>query len=172
VSDSRLVSHRLKARAAEFCLAGRMIVWIVALPLLKRVVPIRRLASLMSATRRSTQATHVDEERVCGIAGWLSRRLLPAGRGVCLEQSLVAYRFLSAQGSSPELIIGVGRRDGKFIAHAWIALGGRPIGDSPTAFSDLAPIVAFGPGGTVAHTPGALTSHFEKLLDSNYGGGG
>lgn len=164
MADSRLGSRRLKARASELYLAGRMIVWIVALPLLKRVVPIRRLASFMAATRRSPPATHVDDERVCGIARWLARRLLPAGRGVCLEQSLVAYRFLSAQGSSPELIIGVGRRDGKFIAHAWIALGGRPIGDSPTALSDLAPIVAFGPRGTVAHTPGALTTHLEKLL--------
>lgn len=140
-------------RTGELVLAGRMVVWILALPLLKRVISLRRLAALMYLPPQNDRV-RLDEARLCQIAGGLTRRLLFMRRGVCLEQSLVAYRFLSANGSSPELIIGVGRNSGRVIAHAWVVLNGQPLWDTPATLSEFVPVVAFGPQGMTATHPG------------------
>jgi hypothetical protein len=61
----------------------------------------------------------------------------------------VIYRFLSAEGANPALVIGVGQTEGKTIAHAWVLLDGRLVGDSSAALAGLMPIVAFGPDGAI-----------------------
>jgi hypothetical protein len=152
VSNSA-VFQRINQRLVELFLAGRMMVWIAALPVLKRLVPLPRLASMMYVRSRSADRRAVDEMRICRMAAWLSRHLLLARRGVCLEQSLVAYRFLSANGSSAELIVGVGHDSGKVIAHAWVTLDGRPISESAAAISGFVPVVAFGAEGMVSASP-------------------
>lgn len=48
-------------------------------------------------------------------------------RATCLERSLVMQRWLGSHGPGPDVVIGVGRRDDIFRAHAW--LDGEPDGE-------------------------------------------
>lgn len=54
-------------------------------------------------------------------------------RSTCLERSLVLQRWFGSHGPSPDVVIGVARRDDVFRAHAW--LEGEPDGD--TDFHEL-----------------------------------
>lgn len=139
----------MRRRLSEIWLAGRMLGWLLALPLLKRVMPLESLVCLMWSNRASSaMSTRSDIERMSLIARWLARHAWPRRPGSCLEQSLVLYRFLSARRATPELIIGVRRHNESISAHAWVAVDGCPIGDSADTLSEFSPVVCFGSGGT------------------------
>jgi hypothetical protein len=59
----------------------------------------------------------------------LSRRKL-----TCLERSVIRQSWHGAHGSPRDLIVGVGKRDGELVMHAW--LDGDPEEQSST-FSQL-----------------------------------
>ena len=48
-------------------------------------------------------------------------------KATCLRQSLVSWWLLQRKGIVTTLIVGVGKEDGSFKAHAWIELNGTPI---------------------------------------------
>lgn len=55
------------------------------------------------------------------------------GASTCLTRSMAIQRRLHDEGIHGAFLrVGVGRRDGAFVAHAWIELDGRVIGDEPT----------------------------------------
>lgn len=56
-------------------------------------------------------------------------------RPTCLERSLVLQRWLGSHGPSPDVVIGVGRRNDVFRAHAW--LEGESDGDGDGDFHEL-----------------------------------
>lgn len=61
-------------------------------------------------------------DRIVWATGAVSRRV----PGVtCLVYSLALQRLLSRHGHASELHIGVTKRDGAFVAHAWIVCAGR-----------------------------------------------
>jgi hypothetical protein len=123
-----------------------MMLWSLVLPVVKRLIPIRRLARLMWSSGGSARRSE-QEEAVLRHARRLSR-LRPSARANCLERSLLAYRFLSRVGSDPRLILGM-HRDGQTLAgHAWITVGGKPVYESREALDQFVPIVEFGRGGT------------------------
>lgn len=67
----------------------------------------------------------------------LLRRVLPrwrSGRGLCLRQSLMLGHILRRHGAA--LRIGVNRRGDEVLAHAWVEVGGRPLG-ADTGFLPL-----------------------------------
>lgn len=74
---------------------------------------------------------------------WARRRLRLTRRvmrhwpvsGVCLRYSLVAGRQLRAL--DPELRVGVGKRDGSVVAHAWLVIGGRSLDVFEDAYREL-----------------------------------
>jgi len=150
----------MRTRIADAWMAGRMLGWLVVLPILKRVMPLPSLVSLMWSRQASPKASTASEiDRMWRIARWLAVHAWPRRSGTCLEQSLILYRFLSARRASPELVIGVRRHNESVGAHAWVTVDGRPVGDSDAALAGFAPVVSFGPcgvpsGGTVA--PGLL----------------
>lgn len=49
----------------------------------------------------------------------------------CIVGSLVLYRFLSEQGDSPELVIGLPTEPRDPLAHAWIEIEGVDLGPAP-----------------------------------------
>jgi hypothetical protein len=49
-------------------------------------------------------------------------------RTVCLPRSLATYTLLQACGAQPRLIVGVTSQP--FSSHAWVELGGTPVGDA------------------------------------------
>jgi hypothetical protein len=120
--------------------------WSAALPLLKRVVPLRRLAPLAWAEGAGGRNARRERE-IVRLSGALPRLRLARGGGNCLERSLLAYRFLAQANADPRLVVGVRREEGAMIGHAWVRVDGRPVHDTEAAVRQFIPIVEFGPDG-------------------------
>jgi hypothetical protein len=127
-------------RPADAWIAGRAVTWMVALPVLKRLLPLPTLVKLMWST---TQRPHGQPpERVASITARVGR----LSRGNCLDRSLIIYRLLSRGGADPTLVIGFGRQ-ADVIGHTWITLGGRPLLEDSESLSPYTAFVAFGAKG-------------------------
>lgn len=135
-----------------------MLPWALAMPVLKRVVPIPRLVGVMAAGRRSVRDER-REERVAKAAWWASRVQLVRFPENCLERSLVAYRFLGRAGADPTLVLGVAKEGGSVIGHAWILVDGAPVQDPAGRIEAYTPVMAFGPTG------GLLADSGDTRLD-------
>lgn len=98
---------------------ARMAAWRLALPVLKRALPLDRLVRLGAAPRRRPRDAR--REQLVARAGG---RLWRSAYGPCLERSLAIHRQLGLAGAQPRLAIGVGKDGGKVIAHAWVLLDG------------------------------------------------
>jgi hypothetical protein len=72
------------------------------------------------ATRAGNGATAVD--RLAWAVEVASRRMPGA---TCLCRALALQRLLAKNGHGSELRVGVGRNNGRFAAHAWLAHGGQ-----------------------------------------------
>ena len=121
----------------------RMLGWALALPVLKHVLPIGRLARLMWSD--SHRRDRVSPARVPRLAQRISGVIPYPSRDNCLERSLLAYRFLSMAGEDPRLVLGVNASQGNVRGHAWLTLNGRPVFDETG--NDYPPLVVFGPKG-------------------------
>jgi len=134
---------------ADVWLLARMVAWVCALRLLKRVVSLPRLVLLVRQEphgRRDTGA----EQKVVVLARWTSRFTRWSAQGPCLERALVAYRYLTAMAANPVLVIGVApgeRAINGSRGHAWVTVDGTPVDDSGESLQGFATIVAFGPDG-------------------------
>jgi hypothetical protein len=130
-------------------LALRIMTWACALPLLKRVMPIRSLVRLVWRNGRLDRNRERDE-RVIVFARWACRLVRWREGGNCLERALIAYRFLLEGHAEPTLVIGVGRNDAAgVIGHAWVVLNGTPAGETATSISQYVPAFAFAPDGSL-----------------------
>lgn len=125
----------------------RILGWRVALPILKRAVPVRTLAGWMSAAGLPSPGVSPDTRlaRVDALRQMLTRGGRVVMSGNCLERSLVLYRFLGEVGAEPKLVMGVNKAGGAVGGHAWIELDGEPIEDTPEV--RFAPVLVFGAGG-------------------------
>ena len=56
----------------------------------------------------------------------------------CLVIALTGFRFLRARGIGIDLKLGVRLEQGKFGAHAWLELDGRPVYERPEVSRDFA----------------------------------
>ena len=135
----------------DFWLAIRMVGWRIVLPVLKRALPLPRLARLMWAPPSGKQREPGREEQIATLARGLSGRRERARFDNCLERSLVAYRYLSRAGAEPELVVGVARNedDGGVRGHAWIRLDGRPFHEPARSLDGFDELTAFGHDGTI-----------------------
>ncbi|MGH3050965.1 MAG: lasso peptide biosynthesis B2 protein, partial [Gaiellaceae bacterium] len=116
----------LSRRLTTIWLAARMMAWSFALPVLKRMVPLPKLARLMSASRSVARDTIRERQAIV----WARRvdRLRPRRfRGNCLERSLLAYRFLGMTGSNPRLVVGFESGARGIAGHAWVVVDGTPL---------------------------------------------
>jgi hypothetical protein len=134
---------------ADAWLLCRMIPWAVVLPLLKRIVRLETLARLMW----TDPETGGDPETMKVIA--LSRvvtRPAAMSHAVCYERSLLAYRFLSRRGADPKLVVAAKSTAGGVTGHAWITVGGAPVGESET-IEEFVPLVVYSRGGLPEDEP-------------------
>ena len=139
--------------AADAWLALRMVAWRLAVPLLKRLLPLPRLARLLWTPPRRTERDQAREERVMALADALSGPRGSRRFDNCLDRSLIGYRFLSQAGADPELVIGVAR-PGEVRGHVWLRLDGVPLRETDDSLEGFEEVAAFGPAG-------ALSAHGE-----------
>jgi Transglutaminase-like superfamily len=126
-------------------LAVRMSSWALALPVLKRIVPLRRLAEVMRNEARGPRDP-LSERQIVALSSLLARRP-PRFRANCLERSLLAYRFLARANADPRLVVGVRSGEQGLLGHAWVTVDGEPIHESVAAISGFSALVEFGPQG-------------------------
>ena len=137
-------------RPADAWLALRMLGWRLVLPVLKRALPLPRLVRLMWAGPGPGAPPSGRLARIAELARIVYRSQHHSRAGNCLERSLVLYRYLSAAGADPQLLVGL-RPDGAAPrGHAWVTVNGVEIEEPPEALEGLARVVAFGDGGSRA----------------------
>ena len=149
--------------AGDGWLALRMAAWSVVLPLLRRVVPLRRLARVAWAGGTSVRDP-ARERQIVRLSAALPRLRLRRGDANCLERGLLAYRFLAQASANPALVVAVRRGEAGVIGHAWTKVDGRPVHESEAALREFVTLVEFGPGGlAVGHQPahGALPDRWK-----------
>jgi len=62
-------------------------------------------------------------------------------RPQCLARSVALSRMLSAHGISGGVVrVGVRKKDGEFLAHAWVELGGETLGDADEHVGTFVPL--------------------------------
>jgi hypothetical protein len=126
-----------------------MVPWAILLPLLKRVVGLDTLVRLV--WKEPKRKRPIEAEKVLALTRLLT---LPSrmSRGTCYERSLLAFRFLPHHGADSNLVVGVKTGDGTTSAHAWITVGGVPVGESDVT-DEFEPVVVYGRGGRRETTP-------------------
>ena len=140
VARLRAVASLLR-RPAEAWLAVQTVCWLCALPLLKRALPLPKLAGLMWLPARISDRDPGQEERTIRIVTRLSR----ASGGNCLARSLVLYRYLSRADAEPRLVVGMAKPD-QLIGHVWVTVDGRPLLETSETLGSYTEIVTFGHG--------------------------
>jgi Transglutaminase-like superfamily len=129
-------------------LLARMLAWRTVLPLLKRRVPLATLARVMwQKPRARSQPGRFD--RIPDLVQRLYRGFRPGQDDICLERSLLTYRFLSRAGADPRLVIGMREAGGSVIGHAWVVVDGEPLFEPATSLGEYASFFSFGRDGTV-----------------------
>ena len=136
---------------AHVSLVVRMALWGGTVHLLKYVVPLPTLVRMMRLAPSFEHTADVAREceRIVTLARWACRATQWSPQGRCLEQGLVAYRYLSRLHVDPYLVVGVRPEDEARGArgHAWVEAGGRVIGEDRDAVAPFTRILTFDPGG-------------------------
>ena len=144
---------------ADVVLAVRVLGWAMVLPVLKHLVPVRSLARLMYLAPGHAPRDAAREDRIVTFARWAARVMRWRSGGNCLERGLIAYRYLSAAGANPTLVVGLGRADrGGIVGHAWVLVDGKPAGDALSALSEYTPVFAFAGDGSLLDAPPATAT--------------
>jgi hypothetical protein len=124
-----------------------MLAWLAVLRVLKRRVPLATLAKVMwRKPRARIRPDHAD--RIPDLVRRLYRGLRDGQDGICLERSLITYRFLSGAGADPHLVIGI-RRGGSVIGHAWVVVDGEPLFESAASLGEYGSFFSFGRNGAL-----------------------
>ena len=121
----------------------RMGTWAAALPLLKRFVRLDTLARLMWTD--PGRETRFEAPKIIALSAVLTRRA-GISHGTCYERSLLAYRFLAQRGADPSLVVAVKQNGGTVTGHAWVTIGGVPVGESGS-IEEFTPVAVYGRGG-------------------------
>lgn len=110
---------------------GGALAAVVLIPLLLAVLPLPSVLALCDRWPRLGDGRATPNGLADRVRRWLSR-----GRGPwtssCLTRSLVLYAMLRQHGHRPRLHVGVEGDARAFAAHAWVTLGGRPVGQPAT----------------------------------------
>ena len=126
----------------------RALVWRVALPVLKYLLPIGTLTRLMWVKPRAGDGRPSGQPDAVLNAWRRGGRLLVSPN--CLERSLLLYRLLSREGANPTIVFGVDRTE-TVAGHAWVEVDGAVVHDAGTA--EYTRVATFGINGQVAGIP-------------------
>jgi Transglutaminase-like superfamily len=131
------VSRRLRAALAltpaDWIRLGSAWWVLLAVHLAVAILPFRKIAGW---TERETSRSRLGAEgrrEAAESRRWLRMVRTAACHHVvemnCLRQALALRWLLAVQGISTELQIGVHKTEERLLAHAWLELGGTPLGE-------------------------------------------
>jgi hypothetical protein len=116
---------------SERWLLLRLVLGLPLVALLLRLVGYGRARNLLrrlaghGPVRSATEIELRQAEQLAQFAAIAGRRGLLSA--TCLRQALLVDYLLRRRGLAPELKLGVRKREGRFDAHAWVELEGRPL---------------------------------------------
>jgi hypothetical protein len=107
--------------------------WRATLPILKRLIPLSRLAKMMWSNEGAGVGFTERQLRMFHVTEMVSRggRVLVSSN--CLERSLVLYRLFSRAGANPRLVLGTVVQQSAVCGHAWVEVDGEPVGEPDRA---------------------------------------
>ena len=129
----------LRLPAADRALLVRSVLLLGATRLALWLLPLRVVRRLLTRAARPSSAAPATQERIAWSIS-VARRVVP--QATCLPQALVAEALLTRAGHPAELRIGVVKTDqGRLVAHAWVASGGRiVVGELHEGLSGYTPL--------------------------------
>ena len=134
----------------DVLLVLRILAWLAAMPILKRVVPVRTLGRAMHLRPAVSHRDYERERRILTFARWGARLIRWSRDGNCLERGLVAYRYLGQAGANPALMVGVGRTGESLMGHAWVIVDGIPMGECESRLASYTPVFVIAADGSVS----------------------
>jgi hypothetical protein len=143
----KLVRHKLQTARTfswnEWKILARAWVLLLVIDWGLRLVPFRRVKSLVNLQGASTEVAHANDvlgtiQRSQKLVDVAARNHLYPMR--CLRQALVLQRMLGQQGIATELRFGVQKDSGGLNAHAWLEHKGQPIGEPQSIALRFAPL--------------------------------
>jgi len=141
----------LIVRPGDGWLAVRMVGWRLALPVLKRRMTLPRLVSLMWQGEQARAPSPERQARVAELTTSVFRSDHRDRPGNCLDRSLVLYRYLSAAGADPKLMVGMRRGEQDALrGHAWVTVDGEPVEESTEPLEEFARLASFRGDGVAA----------------------
>ena len=108
----------------------RMSVWIVAVSLLVKVLPLPRILQLMTPlfSRPSIPAHEAAQQRLARLIDSVLSMNVWVFTPTCWKRAAVLYRYLALSGVQTRVVFGVRRKDeGLLAGHAWLETSGQPI---------------------------------------------
>ena len=116
----------------------------VVIPAALRVLSLRATLTVCDRWPRTPPRTRVSGDTLARrVDRWLARGRGP-WRPTCLIRALVLYTLLRQHGYVPRLHIGTAGTVARFRAHAWVTLGGAPVGEAEAALAHHRQILAHG----------------------------
>lgn len=117
----------LRRSRAEQRLLVAALGWVVCIRTGLWLLPFRILRPAVERAGRKPRSEVTDEQFAAQIKWAVSNasRFIP--RATCVTQALAAQMLLARRGFASEVCYGVGRQEGRIIAHAWLESGGRAI---------------------------------------------
>ena len=112
---------------ARAWLLARMAVWVVALSVLARLLPLSRSLQIVSTDVRQ-KSTEVDPVQLSTAIDALLEANLFVFKPSCWKRATVLHRYLALAGVATTIRFGV-RKDGdrELKGHAWLESNGKPI---------------------------------------------
>lgn len=103
--------------------------FLIALPVLQRVLPLPALVTLLGAKIMPTLLAPLEPERLLFLIRGLLHQRIGMIRPNCMKQSLVLFHFLRQWGAPVTIHFGVAKRDETLEGHCWVELAGQPFGE-------------------------------------------
>lgn len=113
----------------------------VVVPVALRALPFRATLAMCDAWPRTPGARASAPALARRVDRWMAAgRFL--WRPTCLTRTLVLYTMLRQHGHRPRLHIGTFGSANHFRAHAWLSLGGRPLGELESSLDGYGELLA------------------------------
>jgi len=134
---------------SDVWLVARMCAWCCVLRMLKRLASLPWLVRLVKQAPRRPRDRRL-EQKVVVLARWTCRFTKWSDTGPCLERALVTFRYLTALGADPVLVVGMApglQAPESVRGHAWVTVDGEPVDDTAESLAGFEQVVAYSSDG-------------------------